>query len=77
MKQISLTLPENLFNLSKEHSNEYGFRSVQEFIIDLVRNKVIVEKAERYKAIENKKNENFRRCVVLKSRFLGGGLKGR
>ncbi|MBT6774238.1 hypothetical protein HOA91_02605 [Candidatus Woesearchaeota archaeon] len=54
MKQISLTLPENLFNLSKEHSNEYGFRSVQEFIIDLVRNKVIVEKAERYKAIENK-----------------------
>ena len=54
MKQISLSLPENLFNLSKEHSNEYGFRSVQEFIVDLVRNKVIVEKAERYKAIENR-----------------------
>ncbi len=42
-KQISLTLPQNLFTASKEYSQEKGYRSQQEFIVDLVRRKVMLE----------------------------------
>ena len=52
MKQISLTLPENLFNLSKEHSQQYGYRSIQEFIVELVRRKVVVDNLDRYNKIK-------------------------
>ena len=54
LKQISLTMPENLFQASKEYSNEFGYRNVQEFILDLVRNRVILENIERYKEIEKR-----------------------
>ena len=52
LKQISLTMPENLFQASKEYSNEFGYRNIQEFILDLVRNRVILENVDRYKKIE-------------------------
>ena len=62
MKQISLTLPETLFNLSKEHSQEYGYRSVQEFIIDLVRHKVLVDNIDRYDKIKRQmEKDNVKR----------------
>ena len=51
-KQISLTLPETLFEASVEYSEEYGYRTVQEFIVDLVRHKVLLENVERYRQIE-------------------------
>lgn len=54
LKQISLTMPENLFQASKEYSNEFGYRNIQEFILDLVRNRVILEDIERYKEIEKR-----------------------
>ncbi|MEK6938761.1 MAG: hypothetical protein AABX04_06990 [Nanoarchaeota archaeon] len=54
LKQISLTLPEPLFEASKEYSEEYGFRTVQEFIVDLIRKKVFLENAERYREIEER-----------------------
>jgi metal-responsive CopG/Arc/MetJ family transcriptional regulator len=54
LKQISLTLPEPLFEASKEYSEEYGFRTLQEFILDLLRNKVVLENAERYREIEER-----------------------
>ena len=53
-KQISLTLPEQLFAASKEFSEEYGYRSLQEFIIELIRRKVVGENAERYREIEER-----------------------
>jgi len=53
-KQISLTLPEPLFEISSEYSKEYGYRSVQEFILDLIRKKVVLKNLERYKEIEEK-----------------------
>ena len=43
-KQISLTIPENLFEASKEYYEELGYRNLQEFILDLIRKKVIIEK---------------------------------
>ncbi len=52
MKQISLTLPENLFSLSKDYSEQYGYRSVQEFIVDLVRRKVVISNVARYNKIK-------------------------
>ena len=52
MKQISITLPEPLLEASKEYSEAYGFRSVQEFIVDLVRHKVLLDNATRYREIE-------------------------
>ena len=54
LKQISLTLPENLFEASKEYGQQLGFRNIQEFILDLLRHKVILENLERYKEIEER-----------------------
>jgi hypothetical protein len=51
-KQISLTMPETLFRASKDYSDGLGYRTVQEFVLDLVRNKVVLENLERYKEIE-------------------------
>ena len=49
IKQISLTVPKNLLNASKNYSKELGYRNVQELILELLRTKVLVE---RYKQIE-------------------------
>lgn len=54
MQQISLTLPDLLLKASKEYSTEYGYRNLQEFIVDLLRQKVILENAERYREIEQR-----------------------
>ena len=53
-KQISLAMPETLFEASKEYSEELGYRSIQEFVLELVRNKVIVENIERYRKIDER-----------------------
>jgi len=52
LKQISLTIPEKLLNETKNYSKEYGYRNVQELILELVRNRVLYEKMERYQQIE-------------------------
>ena len=52
LKQISLTIPENLLKASKEYSKEFGYRNIQEFILELIRKKVFFEKIERYQNIE-------------------------
>ena len=52
--QISLTLPETLLVASKEYSEEYGYRNIQEFIVDLLRKKVIMENVDRYQEIEER-----------------------
>ncbi|MBI4016668.1 MAG: hypothetical protein HY363_03165 [Candidatus Aenigmarchaeota archaeon] len=53
-KQISLTIPEPLFEASQEYYQELGYRSLQEFILDIVRQKVILENIERYREIEDR-----------------------
>lgn len=53
-KQISLTLPEPLLAASKEYSEGLGYRSLQEFVLDLIRKKVILENLDRYKEIEER-----------------------
>ncbi|MFO7677674.1 MAG: hypothetical protein R6V50_04755 [Thermoplasmatota archaeon] len=57
LKQISLTIPENLLNASKEYSKEFGYRNIQEFILELMRKKVFFEKIERYRKIERQMTE--------------------
>ncbi len=57
--QISLTLTEPLLQASKEYSQEYGYRTIQEFIIDLLRQKVIIENATRYREIEERMKKNI------------------
>jgi metal-responsive CopG/Arc/MetJ family transcriptional regulator len=52
LKQISLTMPENLLKASKEYSKEFGYRNIQELILELIRSKVIFEQIERYQKIE-------------------------
>lgn len=51
-QQISLTIPEALCKESKDYVKEYGYKNIQELILDLLRIKVILEKAQRYKALE-------------------------
>ena len=53
LKQISLTIPENLLKASKEYSKEFGYRNLQELILELIRKKVFFERMERYQKIEN------------------------
>ncbi|MDP2750202.1 MAG: ribbon-helix-helix domain-containing protein [Nanoarchaeota archaeon] len=52
LKQISMSMPENLLKASKEYSEEHGYRSIQEFMVELLRNKVMMENIQRYKEIE-------------------------
>jgi metal-responsive CopG/Arc/MetJ family transcriptional regulator len=53
LKQISLTMPENLLKASKEYSKEFGYRNIQEFVLELIRKKVFFDRMERYQKIEN------------------------
>lgn len=61
-KQISLTIPEALFETSKEYYEGLGFRNLQEFILDLIRRKVVLNNVERYREIE----ERMKRGVGVK-----------
>ena len=54
LKQISVTMPASLFKASKEYSEEYGYKNVQEFILDEIRKKVMAERIARYEKIEAK-----------------------
>ncbi len=57
LKQINLSIPENLLKASKQYSKEFGYRNIQEFILELIRKKVFFEKLERYKKIEREMKE--------------------
>jgi metal-responsive CopG/Arc/MetJ family transcriptional regulator len=66
LKQISLTIPENLLRASKEYSKEFGYRNIQEFILELIRRKIFYEQLDRYQKIErdmvlNKKVKKYNR----------------
>lgn len=52
LKQISLTMPENLLQASREYSEQFGYKNVQEFILDLVRDNVMLQNIERYRKID-------------------------
>lgn len=52
LKQISLTVPEPLLKASKSYCAEFGYRNVQELIIEMMRDRVWVQNIDRYKAIE-------------------------
>lgn len=54
VKQISLTIPEGLFQASTKHCSDYGYKNMQEFILDLMRTRVLLENAERYRNIESR-----------------------
>ncbi|MBN1860205.1 MAG: hypothetical protein JW840_01955 [Candidatus Thermoplasmatota archaeon] len=53
LKQISLSIPEKLLKETKNYTKEYGYRNVQELILELVRDRVLNEKIERYQRIEH------------------------
>jgi metal-responsive CopG/Arc/MetJ family transcriptional regulator len=52
LKQISLSMPENLFKASQDYTKQLGYRNLQEFILELIRKKVILDNVDRYKNIE-------------------------
>jgi len=47
-------MPEVLFEASKEYYQALGYRNFQEFVLDLVRKKVVIENLERYQEIEER-----------------------
>ena len=59
LKQISLTIPENLLQASKDYSEHFGYKNVQEFILDLVRDKVVLQNIERYKKIDERMSKGI------------------
>lgn len=52
VKQISLTVPESLFRASQKYTEEFGYRNMQELILELMRERMLAEKIARYKAVE-------------------------
>lgn len=71
LKQISLTMPEALFEVSQEYCEGFGYRNLQEFILELLRKKVILENFERYQEIE----ERMKKSQGLKKFNQQGALK--
>lgn len=53
-KQISLTMPETLFKASEEYYRGLGYLNLQEFVLDLIRKKVVLTNIDRYKQIEER-----------------------
>ena len=45
-------MPETLFKSSEKYSHEMGYRSVQEFLLELLRRRVIIDEDERLRKIE-------------------------
>lgn len=43
-KQISITIPQKMYDETREHYDELGFRSIQEFILDSHRRRLVAEK---------------------------------
>jgi hypothetical protein len=62
-KQISLALPEGLYVESKAYYEEYGYKNLQELILDLLMRKVVIENVERYKEIERSMRKSGRRMT--------------
>lgn len=62
LKQISLTIPENLLQASKDYSEQFGYKNVQEFILDLVRDKIMLRNIESYRKID----ERMRKGIGVK-----------
>lgn len=54
LKQISLTVPEPLLRASKSYCEQFGYRNVQELLIELMRDRIWVQNINRYKAIEER-----------------------
>ena len=52
LKQISLTMPSKLLQASKTYCTEFGYRNVQELIIEMMRDRIWAQNIDRYKAIE-------------------------
>ena len=67
LKQISLSMPENLFKASKDYTKELGYRNLQEFILELVRKKVMLDNIDRYKKIEQ--DSSLKVTVIPCGRF--------
>ena len=59
LKQISLTIPENLLQESRKYSEEFGYKNVQEFILDLVRDRVMLQNIERYRQIDRRMSKGI------------------
>ena len=51
-KQISLTMSDTLHTESKKRAEELGYRSLQEYLLELSRRELFMMNIEKYKAIE-------------------------
>ncbi|MBI5392546.1 hypothetical protein HZA96_01630 [Candidatus Woesearchaeota archaeon] len=54
IKQISVTIPDVILDASHDYCRQYGYRNMQEFIVDLLRKKVLFENVQRYNEIEER-----------------------
>ncbi|MFH1916683.1 MAG: hypothetical protein ABIJ21_05440 [Nanoarchaeota archaeon] len=59
MKQISLTIPEKLYDESRKYCHEFGFKNVQEFILDLMRERTIYKNLERDLQIKERMDQGI------------------
>ncbi|MBI1974211.1 hypothetical protein HYS54_05340 [Candidatus Micrarchaeota archaeon] len=52
VNQISLAIPQQLYAESKNYYMEYGYKNLQELLLDLLRQRVLFDKIRRYRQLE-------------------------
>jgi len=67
VKQISLTIPDGLFKASQKYTDEFGYRNMQELILELMRERMLAEKIARYKAIEENMKGKSRKLTKARA----------
>lgn len=58
LKQVSLALPKNLLDDSKKYASEYGYKNIQELILDLIRERIYFKRIQRYQRLEKEMDAN-------------------
>jgi hypothetical protein len=56
-KQISLTIPETMFRSAQKMAKKEGYRSVQEFVLQLMRDRFFLQNLPRYQRIASELDE--------------------
>lgn len=68
MKQISVTIPENLYNQSEKYCSIEGYRNVQELILELLRDEIFKKNLPKYERILKQAQKTGKRMTQEEAR---------
>jgi metal-responsive CopG/Arc/MetJ family transcriptional regulator len=68
MKQISLTIPEKLYDESKRYCSLEGYRNVQELILEMLRDEIFKKNLPKYERILKQAQKTGKRMTQEEAR---------